>query len=550
MSARIERATLEKYFHRTYGDQLPIRVGTIAIVAAIVAYVGALSVVLAAVWTVGYAAGELALMYWWRRSQPVLAADNKAGLRRMTGQLVALSAALSAYAVLPCLVTPFQTAQVAIVGAIVSAGILMTIAALHSLNRQIFLATAPLGAIALVMNLFALGDGLFSWLFAALGIFFVFNARSLQLANARSFEELIVHQVEAEDALDRLQESQNLYRLLADNQTDTISLWSEDWDNRYLSPSSERAFGFSIEERRSLPQFSNLHEDDRALFRAALATLKPGDPPRTVEVRTVDKQGRAIWLDNTVKRLDGADGGYLMTSRIITERKALEAELRLAIASLDPQPGARVLDAGCGTGEALRWFADAVGPAGTVVGIDLAAAHATAARACAPAQALVLQADLLHAPLCAGSFDRVWCMNTVNHLRDPLAGARYFADQHFPFIAAIGRGERQEHQAALFTALLVRLQELTREKLGAPLLILYSWPDEDAPPGDFGTERSQAKLVSILAGLRDRGLPLFSAERPTYGQPASKLMIPHEGHPTAFTVRLIAEALKKKLVGP
>ncbi|KZC43761.1 MULTISPECIES: class I SAM-dependent methyltransferase [Rhodanobacter] len=104
-----------------------------------------------------------------------------------------------------------------------------------------------------------------------------------------------------------------------------------------------------------------------------------------------------------------------------------EAELRLAIASLDPQPGARVLDAGCGTGEALRWFADAVGPAGTVVGIDLAAAHATAARACAPAQALVLQADLLHAPLCAGSFDRVWCMNTVNHLRDPLAGAERLA---------------------------------------------------------------------------------------------------------------------------
>jgi hypothetical protein len=117
-------------------------------------------------------------------------------------------------------------------------------------------------------------------------------------------------------------------------------------------------------------------------------------------------------------------------------------------------------------------------------------------------------------------------------------------------LLAIGRDERQDRQAALFTALLVRLRELAREKLGAPLLILYSWPDEDAPPGDFGPDRSQAKLVSILAGLRDRGLPLFSAERPTYGQPAAKLMIPHEGHPTAFTVRLIAEALKKKLVGP
>jgi SAM-dependent methyltransferase len=104
-----------------------------------------------------------------------------------------------------------------------------------------------------------------------------------------------------------------------------------------------------------------------------------------------------------------------------------EPELRQAIASLGLDPGACVLDAGCGTGEVLRWFADAVGPDGTVIGIDLAAAHATAARACAPAQALVLQADLLHAPLRAASFDRVWCMNTINHLHDPVAGTQLLA---------------------------------------------------------------------------------------------------------------------------
>jgi hypothetical protein len=146
-------------------------------------------------------------------------------------------------------------------------------------------------------------------------------------------------------------------------------------------------------------------------------------------------------------------------------------------------------------------------------------------------------------PHFTGSFER-------HRWRDPLAGARYMADAHFPFIAAIGRSERQDHQAALFTALLVRLQELAREKLGAPLLVLYSWPDEDAPPGDFGAGRSQAKLVAILRGLRDRGLSLFSAERPTYGQPLAKLVIAHEGHPSAFADGLIAEALKKKLAGP
>ncbi|MHB8812800.1 MAG: methyltransferase domain-containing protein, partial [Steroidobacteraceae bacterium] len=70
-------------------------------------------------------------------------------------------------------------------------------------------------------------------------------------------------------------------------------------------------------------------------------------------------------------------------------------ELRLAVAGLRLARGMRVLDAGCGTGQLLRWFQDAVGPDGWVVGIDLSAAHAQAARAAAPPGATVLQADLL-----------------------------------------------------------------------------------------------------------------------------------------------------------
>ena len=102
-------------------------------------------------------------------------------------------------------------------------------------------------------------------------------------------------------------------------------------------------------------------------------------------------------------------------------------ELRQAIACLGLEPGMRILDAGCGTGEALQWLALEVGAQGLVVGLDLAAAHAAAARATAPAETAVLQADLLRPPLAAASFDLVWTINTVNHLRDPLAGVRLLA---------------------------------------------------------------------------------------------------------------------------
>lgn len=97
-------------------------------------------------------------------------------------------------------------------------------------------------------------------------------------------------------------------------------------------------------------------------------------------------------------------------------------ELRLAVASLRLARGMRVLDAGCGTGKVLRWFQDAVGADGLVLGIDLSAAHAQTARAAAPTGAAVLQADLLRGCLAPATLDLIWSLNTINHFRDPAAG--------------------------------------------------------------------------------------------------------------------------------
>ena len=99
-------------------------------------------------------------------------------------------------------------------------------------------------------------------------------------------------------------------------------------------------------------------------------------------------------------------------------------ELRAAIDGLRLADGMRVLDAGCGTGEALGWLAAAVAPGGLAVGIDLSTMHLDGARAALPRGALLLQADLQRAPLTEASFDLVWSVNTIHHLRDPLAGTR------------------------------------------------------------------------------------------------------------------------------
>jgi SAM-dependent methyltransferase len=102
-------------------------------------------------------------------------------------------------------------------------------------------------------------------------------------------------------------------------------------------------------------------------------------------------------------------------------------ELRLLIASAGLGSGMRILDAGCGTGEALPWLLDEVKPSGNVIGIDLAAAHVDAARLHASANIEVLQGDLLTAPLPPASIDFIWCVNTVNHFRDPVHGVNGLA---------------------------------------------------------------------------------------------------------------------------
>jgi len=112
------------------------------------------------------------------------------------------------------------------------------------------------------------------------------------------------------------------------------------------------------------------------------------------------------------------------TRKLQLFNRCAEPELRRAIASLGLRPGQCVLDAGCGSGEALAWLHQAVSPGGRVVGVDLATAHVATARKIAPPGTLVLQGDLTRPPLPKAQFDLIWCVNTINHVRDPAGTVR------------------------------------------------------------------------------------------------------------------------------
>jgi hypothetical protein len=129
-------------------------------------------------------------------------------------------------------------------------------------------------------------------------------------------------------------------------------------------------------------------------------------------------------------------------------------------------------------------------------------------------------------------------------LLHPLAGVKYLLGQQFPFIDAIGMRRRQEEQADLFVALLRRLKELAHDRLGASLIVIYSWPDETSKPGYSVSEFNQPILVAILDRVRKRGISMVSVNKLMIGLDASQISIPHDGHPTAYINQLVAGELK------
>ncbi len=327
----VHQTALEAYYRRTYGDQLAIRLASVLLLSGITIYMGVWPLSWAAVWALGYLGGELAIVVWWRQAQSVLPTADKAGIDRLQAQLIGLSAAVSAYAAIPCFFTLGGPPAAQIVGVLIAAGMLLIIGAQHSLHPHMFLATAPVGALALLWNLHALGDGMDSWLFVALGVGLIANARYLQVGNASAFKDLIQHKYEADRALSRSRESQALYRLLADNQSDMIALWGADGSPIYSTPSVVRAFGYTLEERALLPQFINLHPEDAEAVRQVFQSLKPEDGARAIDYRMFHKDGSVVWVDGTFQRLDDGSERLLATGRVSTERKQLQQELHEAL---------------------------------------------------------------------------------------------------------------------------------------------------------------------------------------------------------------------------
>jgi signal transduction histidine kinase/ActR/RegA family two-component response regulator len=190
----------EKYYARTYSGHVSMRIGSIALVAMVLLFLKAMSPWVAAGWVAAYVSSEGATIAWWRRVVPRLAVASQEQFGAFQNQLIAITILLTSTSAGPLLLAHPTTSTAVVTLVIVSAGILMTCAAQHTLTRSMFLWTAPVPAIALLYSVTRLQSGGEAWLLAVLGVCFVINARDLQIANAASYDEVIQDQLDAEKA--------------------------------------------------------------------------------------------------------------------------------------------------------------------------------------------------------------------------------------------------------------------------------------------------------------------------------------------------------------
>ena len=138
--------------------------------------------------------------------------------------------------------------------------------------------------------------------------------------------------------------SEEQFRLLADNMSDIVWLMDMDLQVFYISPSTEKIQGYTLEELRAMSLEEQLtpesYERAMALYAESLSPSNISQPgtslERDIDLEFYKKDGSTYWSSNTFKIILNEDGlpsmilgvGRDITNKKIAEKKLLRSEER------------------------------------------------------------------------------------------------------------------------------------------------------------------------------------------------------------------------------
>lgn len=157
--------------------------------------------------------------------------------------------------------------------------------------------------------------------------------RTLQLCD--TIDQLWHEIAERQRVENALRESEERFRLLAENSTDMISRHTPDGIYLYVSPACYTLLGYKPEELVGRSAYEFLHPDDVVALTQNQQNILDDSDIYTITFRARHRHGHYVWFESTARSLRDARTGAIneihVASRDITERKRAEADIQRAL---------------------------------------------------------------------------------------------------------------------------------------------------------------------------------------------------------------------------
>ncbi len=147
-----------------------------------------------------------------------------------------------------------------------------------------------------------------------------------------------------------LRESEEKFRAIADCTVNWEVWWGPDGKPRWINPSVQEYIGYTVDECMAMPDFAStlIHPEDLPRVMPEFLKGRQGFRGDDLEFRCVRKDGSLVWLSVSWVPISDAKGdfiGFRTSGRDITERKQVEAELRIAAVAFDSLEPMLITDA-------------------------------------------------------------------------------------------------------------------------------------------------------------------------------------------------------------
>ncbi|MDX6691889.1 MAG: hypothetical protein QOG15_3346 [Solirubrobacteraceae bacterium] len=131
-----------------------------------------------------------------------------------------------------------------------------------------------------------------------------------------------------------LRESEERFRLLAENSTDVIGRLSLDMRIKYVSPASRSVYGYEPEAMVGRFGFEFVHPDDVAALRDDFSARDDQPGVITNTYRIIRGDGKTVWIEAKIRALRDPVSGepieFHTVARDVSDRRQAEADVRRA----------------------------------------------------------------------------------------------------------------------------------------------------------------------------------------------------------------------------